>query len=225
MHNIDALLQQTELFAGLCLPEIKQMRTCLGALAKEYAKGDYIFHVGTIASYVGIVLSGTAQVVRSDAFGNETIVTTLHKADMFGETFVCAGVDTLPVSVIANTHCNILLLNYRKLLESRQDTCPFKDVAIANMLRILAQKNLLLNQKIEVISGRTTREKLLSYLSMQSETLGSAHFTIPLNRQALADYLNVNRSALSAELGKLQKEGTLTFHKNEFTLLQQYKPS
>lgn len=213
------LIEKMPLFCGIAREETQSMLDCLQASLKHYAKQDDIFTAGGPANRVGIVLEGSAQVVRDDVFGNRTILTGLGVGDMFGETFACANVEMLPVSVIATDACVILLLDYRKIITTCSASCSFHNRMIENMLQILAAKNLILNRKIEAVSAHSTREKLLVYLAGQSGEAGSAKFEIPFNRQALADYLSVDRSAMSAELGKMRDEGLLRFHKNQFELL------
>lgn len=156
--------------------------------------------------------------MREDIFGNRAILTALMPGQLFGETFACAGVEILPVSVIAVSDCKILLLDYRRIITTCPTACVFHSRLIENMLKILAGKNLVLNQKIEALSARTTREKLLAYLVAQAGVAGSRRFTIPSTRQELADYLSVDRSAMSREMGIMQKEGMIRFKKNCFEL-------
>ncbi len=209
------------MFKGIAPGDLTNMLDCLSASVHDYAKHAAIFFAGIPAERVGIVLAGTAQVVRDDIFGNRTILTTLDQGDMFGETFACAGVETLPVSVLATEECTVLLVDYRKIIVTCPSSCMFHNKMIENMMQILAQKNLVLNQKIEAVSARTTREKLIVYLTAQAGRAGSRSFEIPFNRQELADYLSVDRSAMSAELGRMRDEGILEFHKNSFEILDQ----
>lgn len=213
-----AALALSPLFDRISESELDRMLGCLNASLKQYAKGNTIFFAGDPAVRVGVVLTGEAQVVRDDLFGNRTILANLAAGDLFGETFACAGVQVLPVGVLATSPCSVLLLDYRKIIRTCSSDCAFHSRLVENMMRILAQKNLLLSQKIEVLSARTTREKLLAYLSSQASRAGSSSFTIPFSRQALADYLCVDRSAMSAELGRMRDDGLLSFHKNRFEL-------
>lgn len=219
LENFFEILKQMPLFASIEDGELEKMLSCLDAKQQKYPKGSSIFIAGDPARHVGAVLQGAAQVVRDDVFGNRTILTKLGVGDLFGEVFACAGVQTLPVSVDAASNCTILLLDYRKIITTCPAACVFHSRLIENMMRILAQKNLMLNQKIEATSARTTREKLLSYLQGQAAQAQSAQFEIPFNRQELADYLSVDRSALSRELGLMRDEGILRYRKNAFELL------
>ena len=159
------------------------------------------------------------QILREDYYGNRSILSVIHPAQLFAEVFVCAGLESMPVSVIAASDCRIMLLDCRKVLTTCQNSCVFHNRLIRNLLHIMAAKNLMLNQKLELTSRRTTREKLMTYLTQEAKHAGSNCFTIPFDRQQLADYLGVDRSAMSTELGKLKKEGRLDFHKSSFKLL------
>lgn len=220
MQTYDTLLLQHPLFEGIQRDQLHSLLSCLNAYTSSYQKGDYILQVGEPASHVGILLEGTAQVVRDDIFGNRSIITSLQSADTFAEVFACANTAMLPVSVFALQACTVLWLDYKRILNTCPNSCIFHKKLIENMLQLLAQKNLQLNQKIETISARTTREKLFTYLSSIAQSYNSTSFTIPFNRQELADYLSVDRSAMSTELGKMRDEGYINFHKNTFTFLK-----
>lgn len=192
---------------------------CLSAKIKHFKNDEPIFSDGDAAESVGIVLSGSVQVVKHDFYGNRNLVASIRRGQLFGEAFACADVKMLPVSVISAEESDIMLVDYRKIITTCSHTCLFHNRLIFNMLKIVASKNIVLSQKIECISKRTTKEKLLAYLLQEAKRQGSRSFSIPFNRQELADYLCVDRSAMSSELGKLQQEGRIMFHKNRFELL------
>ena len=146
------------------------------------------------------------------------ILAHVGRGGLFGEAFSCAGKGTLPVSVAASETTGIMLIDYRKIVTTCSSACVFHMQLIKNMMRILAEKNILLTQKMEHLAKRTTRDKLLSFLSAQALLAGSDTVDIPFNRQELADYLCVDRSALSRELGAMQAEGLLKYEKNRFEL-------
>lgn len=185
----------------------------------RYEKGEYIFRAGNPAEKVGIVLDGSVEIVRDNWSGNRSILTKLSTGEIFGETFVSAGIDTLPVSVMAAGECQILLVNYRAVLTAGPMPEPYYSQLISNMHRILAQKNWMLHNKMEVLSARTIREKLLTYLNMLVNQEQSLKVTVPFNRQALADYLCVDRSALSREIGAMCRAGLIEVHGRQFVLL------
>ena len=157
--------------------------------------------------------------MREDFYGNRSIVAHIAPSELFGETYACAGVSSLPVSVVADEDSRILLLDSRRIATCCSNACEFHNRVIYNLLRLVATKNLVYDQKIQITSQRTTREKLMAYLLNQAKLQGSNSFTIPYDRQGLADYLEVDRSGLSAEISKLRKEGVLESEKNHFTLL------
>ncbi|MHB1315165.1 MAG: Crp/Fnr family transcriptional regulator [Christensenellales bacterium] len=220
MEPLIPILQTNRLFHGMSGPEINSILGCLNAHTKRYQKNEIIYDTGDTVSDMGILLSGQALIYREDYLGNRTIMAHLSKGSLFAESFVYADARILPVTVESTTESEILFMDYKRIVNRCSNACVFHTRLIENMLSVLANKNVILNQKIEHLSRRTTREKLLSYLSEQSLTRNAREFDIPLNRQQLADYLCVDRSALSSELGKMQKEEILAFYKNHFHLHQ-----
>ena len=214
------VLLRCPLFEGIGPKDARAMLGCLGARTVEAARGASIFLEGSPAEYVGIVLSGAAQVLRDDFYGNRAIQAVLQPGELFGETFACAGLDRLPVAVEAAQPSRILLIRLRRITETCSNACEFHNRMVMNLLRAIAGKNLMLNAKIEITSRRTTREKLMAYLLNQAKRAGGSTFTIPLDRQGLADYLGVERSALSAEIGKLRREGVIESERSTFRLIQ-----
>lgn len=213
------VLQGTPLFAGIAPKDLEAALHCLGARVGCYDGGGFVFRAGDPVSRVGIVCRGEVQVIREDVFGNRTILTNLRAGEMFGEVFACAKITRLPVGVVATQESEIALIDYRRIVTSCPSSCAFHTRLIENMLGILAEKNLMLNRRIEIFSARSTRGKLLAYLSIQAREQGTAKFTIPYNRQELADFLAVERSAMSAELGRMRDDGLIRFHRSEFELL------
>lgn len=213
------LLQKSPMFDGIAADDIPKLLSCLSASEHNFGRGEYIFMAGESAGGVGIVLSGGVNVVQEDFWGNRSILAHIEPGGMFGEALSCARVARLPVSVAATADSRIMLIDYAKIVSYCPSTCQFHTRLIENMLGILAQKNVMLTEKMEFLSRRSTREKLLAYLSAQATKLGSASFSIPFSRQELADYLCVDRSAMSAELGKMARDGIVRFNKNKFELL------
>ena len=210
-------LLKTPLLAGVDPSELQSLLSCLGARTRVYAKGEIVFYEGDPAQYVGLVLSGSVQIVKEDYFGNRSILALASMGELFAEAFSCAGAK-LEVSVIAAEYSEIMLIEYQKIITTCPTSCLFHTRLIRNMTGILAQKNIQLSRKIEHISKKTTREKLLSYLNERAKTANNNRFAIPFDRQELADYLGVERSAMSAELGRMREEGLLDFKKNMFEL-------
>ncbi|MDR3765560.1 MAG: Crp/Fnr family transcriptional regulator, partial [Butyricicoccus sp.] len=209
MNNHFSILSRCPLFCGIGREDLESMMGCLGAKFITIAKGDPVFLEGEPAQLVGVVLSGGVQVVQDDYYGNRSVLSILQPGDSFGEAFSCAQLHHMPASVLAVKDSEVLLLNCRRILTLCSHTCHFHSLLIENMLQGLAQKNLAFTQKIRYMSQKTTKDKLLAYLSDQAKQQGSAEFVIPCDRQTLADYLGVERTAMSAELGKLKKSGQL----------------
>jgi len=213
-----ATILKSPLFADIEKDQLESLLGCLLATRRVCKKGAFIFMAGNNAVSVGLVLSGGVNVLQEDSWGNRTILAHLGAGELFGEAFSCAGIERLPVSVIAAERSEILLIDYRKIVTTCPSGCAFHARLIENMLRILAEKNILLTRKLAYFSKRTIREKLLSFLSDQAIRAGSNVVEIAFNRQELADYLCVDRSALSRELGAMQKKGLIRYHKNRFEL-------
>lgn len=220
MEKYYNILKNCELFKNTSSDDLERILRCLSSKYKVYKKNDFIFYEDDKANYAGIVLSGSVYVIKEDFWGNRAILAKLEQGDLFGETYALSDEDRLPISVVAIQDCEVILIDFKKILKSCSSSCTFHAKLIENILKILANKNVALNQKIHHIVKRTTREKLISYLSEQAERAKSNVFKIPFNRQELADYLSVDRSAMSNELSKLREEGFLEFNKNEFKLLE-----
>lgn len=219
MENFYPILSRCPLFDGIAPEELCAMLGCLGAKEITALKGQPISCEGDEAIYVGIVLAGAVQLVREDYYGNRSIVAHIAPAEVFGETYACAGIATLPISIVADEDSTCLLIDCRRITASCTSACVFHSRIIFNLLRLVANRNLVYDQKIEITSKRTTRDKLMTYLLIQAKLQGSNTVTIPYDRQALADYLEVDRSGLSAEISKLRREGTLESNKRTFRLL------
>ncbi len=217
MRRIFETARNNPLFQGMAFGDFEQVLNCLSAKSAAYAKGDAVLLSGGTVDFVGLVLSGSVQVIKEDVNGRIGILTELGVSELFGEVFACAGIAQSPVTVLAAENTEILRMDYRKIITSCTSACPFHAKLIENMLRLIARKSLMLNQKIEILSKRTTREKLLAFFDMQRGTAKT--FTIPYNREELAHYLCVDRSAMSNELCKMRDEGILRFHKNAFEML------
>jgi CRP-like cAMP-binding protein len=219
MKKYSNVLKTVKLFKDIEEADLQPLLSCLSARMVHYNSGQTIFLSGESIKRFGIVLSGQVNVVQDDYYGNRSILARIDVGNMFGESFACAEAETLPVSVTATTESEILFIDCHRLSSPCANACSFHSRLIQNMLRIVSMKNIDLTQKIEFTSKRTTREKLMAYLSAEAKKAGSNKFSIPFNRQELADYLSVERSAMSAELSKLKNDNVLKFHKNEFELL------
>ena len=219
MQQYLEILRTCALFNSVGDEYILRMLTCFGARVEHFDKKYTIFSEGSPAKYIGIVLSGTVQAVQVDYYGNRSILSEFYPSETFGEAFACAEVSSLPVDVIANEPCDVMLIDASHILHTCENICGFHQSIIYNLMRELAKKTLLFHQRIEITSKRSTREKLLAYLTVQARLAGSNSFEIPFDRQELADFLEVERSGLSAEISKLRNEGVLESKKNLFVLL------
>jgi len=217
MKKVFDVIKDNPLWRGIGYSDFEKMLGCIEARTQNYRKGEIILLSGDAVKYIGLVLSGSVKVVKEDIDGNIAILTELEASEFFGEVFACAGIDHSPVTVQASEDCEVLFINYKKVVNCCSSACEFHLKLIENMLRLLAEKNLLLNQKIEILSRRTTREKLLLFFDIHRGM--AKKFTIPYNREELAHYLCVDRSAMSGELCKMRDEGLIRFKRNEFELL------
>jgi CRP/FNR family transcriptional regulator, dissimilatory nitrate respiration regulator len=212
------IFKQVPLFQNVAENDLNALLGCLDAKEVTFQKNQTIYFEEDIITKVGIVIEGSAHIVKEDLWGNRSILTNLEPGDMFGEAFSCAGEEKISVSVVAAEKTKILLIDCRRMLTSCSSACVFHTQLIKNMLSIMGRKNIQLTQKMEHMTKRTTKEKLLSYLSAEAKRYGKSSFDIPFNRQELADYLSVDRSAMSNELCKMREEGLLEFEHNHFEL-------
>ena len=209
MNQFFEVLSRCSLFDGIEQSDLNSMIACLNGKTIDVPKGSPVFLEGTPARFAGVVLAGSVQVVREDYYGNRSIMDILQPGELFAEVFSFAGLETMPVSVIAMKDSKVLLLDCRRVLTTCSNSCHFHSLLMKNLLQGMAQKNLALSRKIRYMSQKTTKDKVMAYLLDQAKQQGSAEFTIPFDRQALADYLGVERSAMSAEIGKLKSSGQI----------------
>lgn len=220
MQDKISLLQCCPLFSGIEPADIPAILQCLEARSAVYAKKDSILRAGESTSSLGLLLTGHASLVQEDFWGNRSILAIIQPGQLFAEAFACLPGAVLTVDVRAVDASEVLFLNTRRLLNPCGSACAFHRRMLCNLLSEMAEKNRHLNEKVTHMAQRTTREKLLSYLSAESARQQSACFMIPYDRQQLADYLAVDRSAMSHELSKLQKEGVLHFQRRYFELVE-----
>lgn len=216
MKNFFEALKDNPLFKGLGEDDIAAVLKSAGARKRAVKADEYILRAGDMVNEIGFLLSGSALVIQEDLWGNRNIISHIPEGDIFAEVFAAAGIP-INVSVVACEDGEVLFLDVSRLFSMR-NSGEKENVVVKNLVSALAKKMMALNEKITHISRRTTREKLLSYLSAQAVKNGSRSFTISFNRQQLADYFGVERAAMCVELSKLQREGILTYHKNSFTL-------
>lgn len=214
-----SVLMRCPLFAGIAEDDLLRMLVCLGAKTASFEKKCTVFAEGAPAHDVGIVLSGKVQTEQTDYYGNRSILDIIGTSEVFAEAFACAEVPSLPVSVVACEDCEVMYIACGHLLHTCQNNCGFHNRLIYNLMRELAEKTIGYHRRIDITSKRTTRDKLMAYLMHCAKGAGSNTFDIPFDRQGLADYLEVDRSGLSSEIGKLVREGVIRAERGRFTLL------
>jgi len=219
MKKYFEVLRKCKLFEEIEDENLLAMLNCLQAKAAFYKKNELILAEGDPAKYVGIVLSGSVKIVRIDYYGNRSIVGKVEASQLFGESFACAAVDAMPVDVVAVENTEVLLIDCKRVVNACSSACDFHNQMIFNLMKVVAMKNLEFHQRMEITSKRTTREKLMAFLMFQAKENEKNEFWISYDRQELADYLEVDRSGLSVEIGKLKKEGILENKRNYFKLL------
>ena len=218
MKEFFPILRSSSLFSGVSEEELAAMLSCLDTRMEAFPKEAFLLRTGDTVESIGIVLSGSVLVIQEDIWGNRNILSKAGSAQTFAAAFACAFGSILNVSVIADTPTTVLFLNVKRILHVCPSACSHHSRIIRNLLTDLAEKNLRFSEKLTHMGQRTTRAKLMSYFSAEAQRLGTYEFDIPFSRQQLADYLAVERSGLSLELGKMRDEGLLDFYKNHFVL-------
>lgn len=212
------ILKKSPLFTGVEPGEIDRMLGCLAIEMRGYAKNETILHTGDVTSSVGMVVTGCVHIIDEDFWGNRNIISEGLPGDLFAESYACTRGAELDISVIAAEDCELLFIGVGRIMTTCPTACDHHSRLIRNLLSVIARKNIKMHEKLTHLTRRSTREKLLSYLSAESSRQGRASFEIPFNRQQLADYLSVDRSAMSSELCRMRDEGLVSFEKNRFVL-------
>ncbi len=218
MKEFFSIIRSSRLFSGISEDEISAMLDCLGARKESFSKDSFVLRTGDTVEEIGLVLSGSVFIIQEDIWGNRNIISKAGVGETFATAYACAPGSVLNVSVIAETPVIAVFLNVKRILKVCPSTCAHHSLIIRNLLGELAEKNLRFSEKLEHIGQRTTRAKLLSYFSAEAQRNGKYEFDISFSRQELADYLGVERSGLSLELGKMRNEGLIDFNKNHFIL-------
>lgn len=218
MKKFPVEMKNSPFFEGIEETEEEKVLKGLDAHEMTYDKENYILHCGEQVKEMGLLVSGGLLIVQEDFWGNRNLVAKIGPGDVFAETFACMQRRNINVNVIAEEAADVLWLNVQNILNADGETEGWKLVLLRNLLENMAEKNLRFNEKLTHMGKRNTREKLLSYLSAEAQKHGTSEFDIPFSRHQLADYLSVERSAMSTELGKLRDEGRLSFRKNHFCL-------
>lgn len=218
MKEFWPIIHSSTLFSGISEEELTAMLSCLDTKTESFPKDTFLLHAGDTAESVGLVLLGSVLIVQEDIWGNRNILSKACAGQTFAAAYACAPGSLLNVSVIAETPVMAMFLNVKRVLNVCPSACAHHSRIIRNLLGELAEKNLRFGEKLTHMGQRTTRAKLMSYFSAEAQRLGTCEFDIPFSRQQLADYLAVERSGLSQELGKMRSEGLLDFYKSHFVL-------
>ena len=218
MKKVFESVSSNPLFQGIALTDFETMLGCLSARSAKYKKGGIILLSGDAVHFVGLILSGSVKIINEDTDGRITILAELAASEVFGEAFACAGVSQSPVTIEASSDSEILFIDYKRIVTACSSACPFHTKLIENMLQLIAKKNLALSRKIDILSKRTTREKLWCFFDEQRG--GDKRFTISFNREEMAHYLCVDRSAMSNELSRMRGEGLIAYNKSTFEILK-----
>jgi CRP-like cAMP-binding protein len=211
------VLQSVGLFAGIDATDLESALQCLGAEITKASRDEVVLLAGEKPRHVGIVLSGQLHIVREGYEGNRSLEAAITPGGIFGESLCCAGVAESPVTVIATSDATVMLLRFQRVLHTCANTCAFHQKLIENMLRLVAEKNLFLKARMEIMTLKSIRAKVLQYLESCAPERGQG-FSIPFNREEMAGYLCVERSALSHELIRMKQDGLIAYRKNQFTL-------
>ncbi len=213
-----SFLAGTDLFRGISAEELERMRPCLGLYEKHYTKGAVIYRAGDAIGDIGLVEKGSVNIVVNSHWGTGSLLGHMERGEIFAEAYAAVPGRELLCDVVACEDSTVLFLPMQRAITLCQKNCRAHSCIVRNLIQLSAIKNLSLTNRMMHITPRTIRERLLSYLSEQMIAHGDRSFTIPFTRQQLSEYLGVDRSALSHEISKMQKEGLLTCHKNEFVL-------
>ena len=219
MKKYVSILKKTKMFTGLDDNEILSMLSCLDAKLFNYKKGEYVLRQGDYLSHIAILAEGNLHIQKDDYWGNRSILGQITVGDMFGESYVAPDSGALLNDVVAIEDSFVIYFDVKRIITTCSSACRFHTVVVQNIFFAISEKNKKLVQKLDHMSRRSTREKLISYLSEESKKYNNSSFDIPFNRQQLADFLSVDRSAMSNELCKMRNEGLLIFEKNHFQLL------
>lgn len=220
MEQYLPVLKKTRLFAGVGEDEIGAMLGCLGASMQTYAKGAYVLRQGESISRLMILVKGRLHIQKDDYWGNRSIVSAVLPGEMFGEAYLAPGSGPLMNDAVAVEESAVIFFDVSRLLMVCPSACRFHSLTVRNLFFALSEKNRHLVGRLGIATQRSTRDKLIAFLSEQARRQGSSAFEIPFNRQQMADYLSVDRSAMSGELCKMRDEGMLRFEKNRFELLE-----
>lgn len=211
------------LFQNMSRQDIEAALQCVGAFVKEYKKDEFIFLEKDKMNCAGCVLKGSVQMIREDIWGNKTLLINIKETELFGETFACGSSGTTAVSFIAKEDTKVLFLPFCRVVHACSNACAHHQKLLQNLVAVMAEKNALLISKIDILSKKTLREKIVAYLLSEAANHNSKYFTVSMGRVQLAEYLNADRSALTRELNQMKEEGCIDFERNTFRILKQFE--
>ncbi len=219
MENYTSILSKCTLFKGIAAGDLGSLLSCLGSYTKNYKNDEYVFFSGNEINHVGILLTGSAEIIKENLAGNRHIMAFLTPSQIFGEGIVCTLKRISPVTIRVKEDSKILFVPYERITKSCSNSCNFHIQIIQNMMIILGQKNYNLNTKIELLTLKGMREKIAAYLLHEAKDRNSLNFQITPNRNELAEYLNVSRTSMCRELAKMKEENILDYYQNSFKIL------
>lgn len=215
-----SVISHSPLFDGIDQNDLEALLRCLGARTRRYPRGSAVLRVDDVTACMGLVLEGAVRLEKEDYWGNRTILASLDPGQSFAEVYACEPGLPLDINVVAAEDTLVLLMDVQRITSLCPSSCTFHTRLVRNLLGIVAHRAHALMRKIEHTSQRTTRAKLLSYLSDQAKSAGTNRFAIPFDRQELADYLSVDRSAMCAELSRMKKDGLIEYQRNRFEIVR-----
>lgn len=213
------ILQKVILFNDIEWEDLKHLMKCLDGNIKKYEKGSYIVREGEEILTPGIILKGKAEVIKENLVGNKAILSFLKPSQIFGEVIVCTEKKKSIVSVVATETIEVLHIDFEKIINRCCNNCNYHTRLISNMMRVIAEKNIALNIKMDYLLIKNMREKLSTFLLYKYKENNSLSFNINLNRNELSDYLNVSRSSMCRELSRMKEEGIIDYYKDGFKIL------
>ncbi len=207
------------LFKGIEEENLTSMLYCTGYRLADYRKGQVISLEQEEIRHIGVVLSGAVDMVLEDLWGGKTLLVRQSQGEMFGETFACSEDNRALATFVASQDCSVVFIPFHKVMHTCSNSCQFHHRLVENMVQIIAEKNRELLRKVDVVSKKSLREKIMAYLSIQAQTQQSRYIELPLGRVELAQYLCADRSALTRELERMRADGLIDFHRNTFKIL------
>lgn len=219
LEKYKEILEKVQLFQGITWEELKRLLGCLECSVKKYRKDEYIVLEGEELYSTGIILSGSAEIIKENLSGGKAILSFLDTSDIFGEVIVCTQNKKSLVSILSKSEVDVMYINFHKIVDKCSANCGYHTKLISNMLKIIAEKNLMLNKKMDYILIKSMREKLSTFIFNKYKETKSYSFNIGINRNMMADYLNVSRASMCRELSNMKKEGIIDYYKDSFKIL------